>query len=60
MCPERWRTTPRWQTLVQLYNASKLSPLAGWPDRYLAWVTHGMALLEHEFAERQRRLLERK
>jgi hypothetical protein len=46
-CPERWRQEPRWQLVVQLYNQIKLAGgVEGWPDRYLAWITHGVAMLE--------------
>jgi hypothetical protein len=46
-CPERMRQAPRWQLVVQLYNQIKLAGgVEGWPDRYLAWITHGVTMLE--------------
>lgn len=47
-----------WRMVVQLYNQSKISPLAGWPDAYAAWVSFGVVALESAFAERMNRKVE--
>lgn len=57
-CPETMRTAPVWRMVVQLYNQSKISPLAGWPDAYAAWVSFGVVALESAFAERMNRKVE--
>lgn len=57
-CPETMRTVPQWQAVISLYNQSKISPLAGWPDAYAPWVTHAVTALEAEFSEKARRQIE--
>ncbi len=52
VCPEAQLLDARWQVIVKLYNSAKISPLAGWPDQYLAWVTHGLGCLEGAQVER--------
>lgn len=58
MCPERWRLTPGHLFIVQLRNQARISPLAGYPDKYLAWVTARLALLESAILARQAEAME--
>lgn len=38
MCPLSIFDSPHWQMLHRIHEAAKMSPLAGWPDRYAAWI----------------------
>ena len=59
-CPERWRLDPRWLSAVQLYNASKANPLAGWPDDYLPWIVEAVTAIESANSERMEAELEKR
>lgn len=45
-CPVQLTKGSLWQYVVQLFNAKSVSPLAGWPYRYAAWVVDAMEQLE--------------
>lgn len=47
-CPLDLLGSPFFAAVVQLDRLAKISPLAGWPDRYAAWAVLGlMALRQH-------------
>ena len=47
-CPLDLLDCPQMSTVLQLDRLSRVSPLAGWPERYAAWVVAGiMAVREY-------------
>ena len=44
-CPLSMLAEPSVAAVVQTYNASQVSPLAGWPDSYAAFVEEGVVTL---------------
>ena len=44
---------PAWQYVVTLYNAKNVNPLAGWPNRFAAWVVDALIALHNAIAQKQ-------
>ncbi len=53
-CPEQARARPAWRIVVELWNASTVGSLDGWPQGWAAWVVDGMRALHEADAARQR------
>jgi len=47
-CPWGWLYDPHWQLALQTRSAAGVSPLAGWPVDWSAWMA--MALAEFDVA----------
>jgi hypothetical protein len=47
-CPIRSINTMRWKVVLDLYNASKISPLSDWPYGFAPWVVESLINLNNE------------
>ena len=45
-CPLALLRSPQLAHVINTFNASKVSPLAGWPDEYAAYIQDGVIALE--------------
>ena len=52
-CPIRLIKSPQWQAVTRLFNAKQVSPLAGWPHKFAAWVVDALCELESAFNRKQ-------
>lgn len=59
ICPWGMLQLPTWQAVVDLWFASKVSPLSGWPDAYSAFVVDALGALDIAVKEHQRKEHER-
>lgn len=47
-CPDALIRAPHWRAAVVLWEASKVSPLDGWPQAYTPWCVAAILALELE------------
>ena len=47
-CPVRSINTKRWKVILDLFSASKVSPLCDWPYGYVPWVVTALTDLNNE------------
>ena len=52
-CPAALLRDPHLVTAVRLYRALQLSPLAGWPDAYPAWVEDYLQAIDEEVKKQE-------
>lgn len=48
-CPIRLTKSPQWQTVIRVYNARQVSPLARWPFGFAAWIVDALSELDAAF-----------
>ena len=58
-CPADYLNDPNLLLAVELYAATKISPLANWPDGWAAWVRDYMIAIDRAIKERKAHDLER-
>jgi len=44
-CPFGLLRGPQFQALLSLHECARISPVAGWPDRFPAWLAWGLVTL---------------
>ena len=52
-CPFFERRQPRWQAVIDIYNAISVQPVEGWPRRWAPWVVRGVTALTNAARERE-------
>uniref|UniRef100_A0A6M3KPF5 Uncharacterized protein n=1 Tax=viral metagenome TaxID=1070528 RepID=A0A6M3KPF5_9ZZZZ len=56
-CPHRCAQDPHLLEVLELWNARRVSPLAGWPHAYSAWVAQGVVALDDAWQQEQSRMM---
>lgn len=57
-CPVWLHGQPEFQAASRHYEASRVSPLSGWPDEYTAWARDALVALHDEDEAAQLRVIE--
>lgn len=47
-CPYALLRSTQFQALLQLVKCATISPLAGWPDEFPAWLSWGLVMLKQK------------
>ena len=59
MCPSAYLRTHEFNYALELYAASKISPLADWPDGWACWVKEYLCAIDNAIKERQSKDIDR-
>lgn len=54
-CPLAMANDATWSQLVNIYRASRVSPLSGWPTAYTSWAVRGLTALREEVQREEAR-----
>lgn len=55
VCPYGVLRSAQFQVLIQVHRLAEVSPLAGWPDDWPAWLSWGIVELRRRLAAEARR-----
>lgn len=54
-CPISVLSSRRWSVVLELFGASKVSPISGWPEDWAPWVVQSLSALRSEIDQAQAR-----
>ena len=57
-CPVRLLSSPEWGVVMYYWAASKVTPLADWPEGYAPWLVDAMTALHSEIARAEAQMME--